>query len=164
MKQKILIDLDVITVGLWKGREKETAEKFLERIRKGEFEIYTPQQLFDSVEKWENKDVVKKVTDFLKIYSSEIITTEKLLNKINEMKIDFSRLTDSATKATGNSKSYYLARFRTGFAKLFQIAHDLFVEATLHLVRNLLRIFLSHFLTTILFAFSQFKSFEEVGG
>ena len=43
MKAKILIDLDVLTAALW-DKESEAME-FLEKVKKGEFEVYTSRIL-----------------------------------------------------------------------------------------------------------------------
>ena len=47
MKKKILIDLDVLTVAFWD--KKEEAIEFLERAKKGEFVIYTPFAVLDTL-------------------------------------------------------------------------------------------------------------------
>ena len=97
---RIMIDLDVMTTGLWKGREKELALQFLGRVKTGEFEVYTPYVLLESVRTWKDKPLVSKILDFYNLYSIEIITVEKLARKTQEANIDFEVLSSELTKIT----------------------------------------------------------------
>lgn len=81
---KILIDLDVVTVALW-DRNKEAAE-FLERAKKGEFELYTPYTLFDTLSKWKNEKLKNEIVGFYELYSKKIISGKESLEKIEELK------------------------------------------------------------------------------
>lgn len=97
---RIIIDLDVITNALWKGTEKEAAVKFTERVKRGEFEVYTPYILLELIRNWKDKTLADKIFDFFKLHSSEIITVEKLSEKIQKAKIDLEALSKELTKIT----------------------------------------------------------------
>lgn len=56
--KRILLDLDVLTNAFWKGQSKVLAVNFIERVKVGEFQLYTPYVFF------------------YKLYSREIITFE----------------------------------------------------------------------------------------
>lgn len=85
---KILIDLDILTIALWKGMEKDLAMKFLRRVKSGEFKVYTPYVLFELLSKWKDRTLADKILDFYKLHSTEIITFEQLSEKLQERKIN----------------------------------------------------------------------------
>ena len=95
-----MIDLDVLTSALWKGKEKELADKFLERVRAGKFEVHTPYILLELINKWKHKTLIDKISDFYKLYSAEIITVEKLSEEIQKAKLDYEILSEGLTKIT----------------------------------------------------------------
>lgn len=82
---KILIDLDVVTVALW-DKNKEAVE-FLEKVKRGEFESYTPYNLLETLMKWKNEPLKAKILGFYELYSKKIISASESLNKLEELKI-----------------------------------------------------------------------------
>lgn len=71
---KIIIDLDVVTVALW-NKNKEALD-FLERVKKGEFEVYTPYILLDLVASWKFRELKEHIVHFYNVYSSKIVTIQ----------------------------------------------------------------------------------------
>ncbi len=96
MKEKILIDLDVVTVAEWDS--KKDAIKFIRRVKAGEFEVYTPYSLFDLLDKWKYEKLRNKIKDFYELYTTEIITAQKLTDNLDKLKIDETSLTNDLKK------------------------------------------------------------------
>jgi predicted nucleic acid-binding protein len=90
--KKIILDLNVVTNALWKGRGEEAGKRFIERIKKGEFEIYTPYTLLRLLLRWKNIKKVLQISDFYFIYSDEIITLRAIRKKIEEIKLNYKKL------------------------------------------------------------------------
>jgi len=91
---KILIDLDVVTVGLWNKLDsrKDIAKKFIKRIEEDEFILVTPFILIDLISKWNNKNLVSNIKEFYFINSTKIISDLEI-EKISELiRIDFNKL------------------------------------------------------------------------
>ncbi len=86
VKMRIIIDLDVVTVAEWDSQED--AIKFINRIKEGEFTLFTPYILMEHLSKWEHKNLVAKIEHFYKIYSKIIISAQNVLDKLNELEID----------------------------------------------------------------------------
>jgi predicted nucleic acid-binding protein len=94
--RKILIDLDVITVAFW-DRNKE-ALKFLNRVKKGEFEVYTPHIIIDLVSQWNHQKLKNSIKHFYELYSREILTSQRLLEKFESSNMDSDKLIASLVK------------------------------------------------------------------
>ncbi|MBI2139449.1 hypothetical protein HYU14_00880 [Candidatus Woesearchaeota archaeon] len=89
-KRKILIDLDVITVALW--NKKKEIVSFIERVKEGEFEVYTPYSLMDLVEQWRDARLRNNIKEFYALYSTEIVSLQRLKNLIEERAINETAL------------------------------------------------------------------------
>lgn len=95
MSNKVMIDLDVLTVALWhkKDPRKDGAKEFLERVKGKDFEIYTPIMLLEQLNKWKNDKIVSEILSFLKKNSErfigprelEIIADKKTENLVSEI-------------------------------------------------------------------------------
>ena len=79
MKKKILLDLDVITVALW-DRNKEAME-FLERVKKNEFDLYTPHTLLELIDKWRHDKLKNEIKRFYELYSRQIISLQNIVEE-----------------------------------------------------------------------------------
>ena len=95
-KKKILVDLDVVTVSIWD--KKDDTIKFLNRIKAGEFEVYTPYSLFDLLDKWKYENLRNKIKEFYELYSTEVITAQKLVEKLDKSKINEASITNDLKK------------------------------------------------------------------
>lgn len=74
--KRILIDLDVLTNAFWKGQSKALAVNFID------------------------KELSNRIINFYKLYSREIITVEKLSERLREKKADYPKLSEELTKIT----------------------------------------------------------------
>lgn len=80
MSKRIVIDLDVLTVALWEKSDprKKEAKQFLEKVREGEFELYSPLLLFQQLSEWRNKKLVSEIIEFLIKNSSKFLDVREL--------------------------------------------------------------------------------------
>lgn len=82
-KKKIIIDLDVVTIAEWDSHKDSIA--LLNRVKFGEFEVYTPYSLLDLLDKWHHKKLREKIKEFYELYSAEIVTAQKLTDKLDKL-------------------------------------------------------------------------------
>ena len=97
MKKKILIDLDVLTVAFWD--KKEEAIEFLERAKKGEFVIYTPFAVLDTLSSWKYQKLKDSIKGFYEIYSTRIVSAEEYIEKSSILKKDGKKIADELAKS-----------------------------------------------------------------
>jgi len=91
-KKRVIIDLDIITVAEW-DKDKD-AVSFINRVKAGgEFEVYVPYSLLDLLDKWKYKNLSDRIKEFYELYSQEIISAQKLTNKLDELKLKEEVLT-----------------------------------------------------------------------
>jgi hypothetical protein len=93
MKNKILIDLDVLTVAEWEKRDprKEIALKFLEDVRKKKFDAKTPVVLIKRIAEWEYNTIRDRIEDFY-IKHAQILTVKDIKERIKELGIDDEKI------------------------------------------------------------------------
>jgi len=94
--KRILIDLDVLTVAFWDRNEE--ALKFLDVVKKGEFEVYTPYSLFDLVTQWKYIELRDKIIHFYNIHSSRIITINNVLEESEKRGLKTEKATEELLK------------------------------------------------------------------
>lgn len=94
MKKKILIDIDVVSVAKYYVNDKDytITKPFVDRAESGEFEMHTPYTLLEVVSRWKDGAVKKKVLDFYYLFSTEILSIEKVTSRFNELKIRREKL------------------------------------------------------------------------
>lgn len=93
-KKKVIIDLDVVTVAKWdKSENGDLSRKLLNRIEKGEFIVYTPYTLFGLLDKWHHKRLKNEIKGFYDLYSTEVVTAQKVSAEIDKQAVDESLLT-----------------------------------------------------------------------
>ena len=89
MKKKIIIDLDVITVGKWdKGNYGDMARNLIRRIENKEFELITPSYLLEHLIKWHNAPLKEKIEEFYLKESTKLLSDEDVDIKIEGLGID----------------------------------------------------------------------------
>jgi len=116
MKKKILIDLDVLTIFAWKkGDNVEVAEEFIGRVKKGNFEVYTPYTLLELVSEWKNKKLQNAILDFYSHYSTEILTIEKVSERFLELGITRDKLTPIFLKLGIKEEDFTLVLIASAF-------------------------------------------------
>ena len=76
--KRILIDLDVLTIALWKGDNKKIAVEFLSKVKNEEFYIITPFTLLELLLEWKNTALRDKIKEFYLEYSEDILTERKV--------------------------------------------------------------------------------------
>ncbi|MEK6887862.1 MAG: hypothetical protein AABX14_02840 [Candidatus Aenigmatarchaeota archaeon] len=96
MKKKILIDLDVLTVALWDS--KKEAIEFLARVKKGEFDVYTPHTLLDLLANWKHDKLKNEIKEFYRLYTKENLTSQKILEGFEKFKVEKHSIVDSLVK------------------------------------------------------------------
>ena len=80
MKKKIIVDLDVVTVAEWYSNKD--AITFIHKIKKEEFNLFTPYILMEHLSKWKHQKLVSKIEHFYNIYSKTIISAQNVLDWI----------------------------------------------------------------------------------
>ncbi len=95
MAKKLLIDLDVITVAKWEKTDerRKEAEKLVERVKKGEFDVYVPYTIVELISKWKNRTLSDDILEFYSTYSKEIISTKKIVETAEKTGHDSIRIT-----------------------------------------------------------------------
>lgn len=93
MKKKMLIDLDVVTVGKWDaGKYGDVARNLIKRVENKEFKLITPFYMIEHILKWDNIMLRDKIEDFYIKESGEILTNDDVDDKIGELRIDDKKL------------------------------------------------------------------------
>ena len=89
-KFKIIVDLDVVTVGKWdKGKYGNISRKFLIKVEKGDYYIITPFLLLELVRKWKHKNLKAQIEEFYLKNSDELIDRIKIIEDIISKSVDF---------------------------------------------------------------------------
>ncbi len=93
MKKRILVDLDVVTVGSWdKGENGDLARDLMQRIKNRDFEMVTPSLLLERIAKWENRNVAERVKEFYDKNSGLKLTDNDIRQKIREAGVNDAKL------------------------------------------------------------------------
>lgn len=87
MAKKVLIDLDVVTTAFWNGNTE--AMKFLEEVKKEDFEIYVPYILLELLSEWRYEELRDRILDFYKLNAKRIISVKEIVEKSREMDVDY---------------------------------------------------------------------------
>ena len=89
MKKKIILDLDVVTLAYW---DKKDEAKLIEKIKDGVFAMVTPYIILEHLVKWNHRKLAEEMASFYEKYSSQIITAQNILEKTNELNIEYGKL------------------------------------------------------------------------
>ena len=93
MKKKIIIDLDVVTVGKWdKGAIGDEARHFMIRVGNNEFCLITPTLLIELVRKWKHEHLKTQIEEFYLKNSNELVERINIIEEIISKDIDFEEL------------------------------------------------------------------------
>mgnify|MGYP001610319927 CR=1 FL=1 len=93
IKNKIIIDLDVVTVGKWdKGVNGNAARKFMYSVAKRLFYLITPTSLIELVRKWKNEKLKIQIEEFYLKNSDELIERIHIIQEIVSKGIDFEEV------------------------------------------------------------------------
>ena len=93
IKRKIIIDLDVVTVGKWdKGKDGSNSRRFIVRVVNDEFYLVTPTLLLELVRKWRHKSLKIQIEEFYLKNSNEQMERLQIIEEIISRRIDFEEL------------------------------------------------------------------------
>jgi len=92
-KKKIIIDLDVVTVGKWdRSREGNLSRKLMDRVAKREFYLITPTLLIELVRKWKHEKLKSEIEEFYLQNSAELVERLQIIEEIISKGVDFEEL------------------------------------------------------------------------
>ena len=93
IKKKIIVDLDVVTVGKWdKGKYGDSSRKFMNGIANKEFYLTTPTLLLELVRKWKHENLKIHIEEFYLKNSDELIERIQIIEEITAKGIDFEEI------------------------------------------------------------------------
>ena len=103
IKKKIVVDLDVVTVGKWdKGNNGNNSREFMRKIANKDFYLITPTLLLELVRKWRHEGLKIQIEEFYLKNSDELIERLQIIEEIIRQGIDFeeifNRFVDIAVK------------------------------------------------------------------
>jgi len=89
-KKKIMIDLDVVTVGIWdkRGEKSEVARGFMQRVENNEFEVVTPFSIIELVLKWRYENLKEDIKEFYLNNTSKLLNDTDIRNQVLKEKTD----------------------------------------------------------------------------
>ncbi len=87
--KKIIVDLDVVTLAFW---DKKDEASLIERIKANKFEMVCPYIILNHLLKWNYKKLADEIREFYEKYSSEIVTAKILLEKTEEINVEYYKL------------------------------------------------------------------------
>ena len=93
IKMKIIIDLDVVTVGKWdRGKNGDNSRKFMEKVENKDFYLITPTLLIELVRKWNYEKLKIQIEEFYLKNSDELIERLQIIEEIVSKGIDFEEI------------------------------------------------------------------------
>ena len=93
MKKKIIVDLDVVTVGKWdRGINGENSRRFMTKITKKVFYLITPTLLLELVRKWKHEKLKIQIEEFYLKNSDELIERVQIIEEIVSQGVDFEEI------------------------------------------------------------------------
>ena len=95
--RRILIDLDVVTTALWDS--KKDAIDFLERIKRGEFEVYTPFAILNTLSSWKHESLKGSIKEFYELYSTRIISAQEYVENSSKLGINGKKVSADIVKS-----------------------------------------------------------------
>lgn len=93
-KKKIIVDLDVITIGLWQKSDERRQEalRFIERIEKKEFIVIMLSSTLNLIEKWRHFELSKSIKDFYYKNTEHFIDDSEVMGFLNTNKVSASAI------------------------------------------------------------------------
>ena len=93
VKRKVIIDLDVITIGTWDRSENaDYSRKFMSKVENQEFYVITPTSLLELVRKWEHQNLKIHIEEFYIKNSNETVERVQIIKEILSKGIDFEKI------------------------------------------------------------------------
>ena len=88
-KNKSIVDLDVTTLAFW---DKKDEARLIERIKGNKFAMVTPYIILEHLSKWNHRKLADEIASFYETYSSEIVTAQNILDKTDEIGVEYKKL------------------------------------------------------------------------
>jgi len=88
-KEKIIVDLDVTTLAFWDNKDEA---KLIERIKGSKYAMVTPYIILEHLSKWNHRKLADEIASFYETYSFEIVTAQNILDKTNDMRVEYKEL------------------------------------------------------------------------
>lgn len=109
-KEKISIDLDVVTVGLWEKKDsrREEALEMLKRIKNREFFVISLLSLLKLPEKWRNKILAKNITDYYFAHTDKHVDDAEIFDRLKAKSINVERLLSEFLKKRIKEEDIFL--------------------------------------------------------
>jgi len=100
MKKKIIIDLDVVTIGVWKKADprKEESLKFMTRVKAKEFEVIMLSSTLNLLDKWKYTELSKVIRDFYVENTDLFLDEIEIFEFLNKQKINSAVIIDTLLK------------------------------------------------------------------
>ena len=100
MKKKIVVDLDVVTVGIWKKMDERRVEaiKLMKRIENKEFEIVMLSSTLNLVEKWNNVGLSTNIRDYYSKNTNHFIDDLEIFNFLRKYNVSASEIINEFLK------------------------------------------------------------------
>ena len=93
IKRKIIIDLDVVTVGKWdRGANGNSSRRFMYNVTKRLFYLITPTSLIELARKWRHEKLKVQIDEFYLKNSDELIERVQIIKEIVSKGIDFEEI------------------------------------------------------------------------
>ena len=93
IKKKIIIDLDVVTVGKWdRGASGDISRRFMISVTNRKFYLITPTLLLELVRKWTHQKLKIQIEEFYLKNSDELIERVHVIEEIVSKGIDFEEI------------------------------------------------------------------------
>ena len=94
MKKRIIIDLDVVTIGLWKKNDKRKpfALNFMKRVNNKEFLVVMLTSTLNLVEKWNNVELSTNIRDYYSKNTDHFIDDLEIFNFLRKYNISVSEI------------------------------------------------------------------------
>ena len=99
-KKKIVIDLDVVTVGLWEKNDerKPSATKFMDRVKESEFFVVTLSSTLNLIEKWDHANLSKSITEFYALQTARFVDDLEIAAWLDDKNIASDTIIDELLK------------------------------------------------------------------
>lgn len=105
--KRILIDLDVLTNALWKGKNRDIARKFLDNVAKEDVEILTPAALIDLIFEWNDRELAKSILEFYS-ENSDILSQRSILREFEKLGVNHGKVVEELKKVSGKEEDSFL--------------------------------------------------------
>lgn len=107
MTSRVLIDLNVVTIGSWEKPDprRKVAEEFMRLAGEQRFYVVTPYALLERVGKWHHKELVSLIKDFYAKVTDEYVEKAEVFEELFE---NFEAIYDALIKVGVKGEDAFL--------------------------------------------------------